>query len=327
MKVLFCTRPNYLSNLGGDTVQLLNSVKFLRSLGVDVTINSGEIKDYSTYDIIHLFNLTRISETYEYFKTARRSTRPIVITPVYWDLSKYFNYTKSKNHIELWKKYEPFRNEILNGCSMIYPSSLIEKDLLQKNYGTHIPSTVVFNCVDSFLSDTPRGEKEYSDEKGFILCVARICPRKNQFALARACNELGEKLILAGEAYNKEYLQKCLIFKNVMYTGFVLGKKLMQLYRTAKLHTLCSFVETPGLSNLEAAACGCNIISTSEGSTAEYFKDMALYCNPYDYSDICNTIRSGLTHNKQPFLQEHILKNFNMEKCLLPLYQSYLKLI
>lgn len=71
---------------------------------------------------------------------------------------------------------------------------------------------------------------------------------------------------------------------------------------------------------------GCNIISTSEGSTEEYFGNLALYCNPYDEGDIYNTVKMGLRENNQPALKEHIHKNFNIEKCLQPLYESYFKL-
>jgi len=70
MKVLFCIRSNYTKNTAGDSVQLQTTAKYLSNFGVDVVINTG-VKDYSEYDIIHLFNLTRISETYEYYKIAK----------------------------------------------------------------------------------------------------------------------------------------------------------------------------------------------------------------------------------------------------------------
>jgi glycosyltransferase involved in cell wall biosynthesis len=145
-------------------------------------------------------------------------------------------------------------------------------------------------------------------------------------ALSKAANRLGLRLILAGEARNKDYLEKCMVYKNVDYRGFLSSAELAQLYAGARLHALCSFVETPGLASLEAGAWGCNIFSTKEGSTAEYFEDMAAYCDPYDETNITKAIEAGLSQNGQPRLQEHILQNFSIEDCLGTLYESYLQL-
>jgi glycosyltransferase involved in cell wall biosynthesis len=327
MKVLFCIRPNYLKNIAGDTVQLITMARYLCSRGVKVDINDGNIKDYSKYDIIHLFNLTRINETYGYYKTAKKSNKITVITPVYWDIKKYYTYTGSLSHIASWERNGCFREEIISGCSMIYPSSIKEVILLQKEFSENIPYTVINNCVEVGTLETQITRGEDHTKNSYILCAARICPRKNQLILAHICKDLGENLILAGEANNKKYLEKCLKFKNVRYAGCLRGNSLVRIYRNAKLHVLCSFVETPGLANLEAGACGCNIVSTSEGSAEEYFKDMALYCNPYDTMDIYNSVKAGLDFNKQPILQKHILQNYSAEKCLQPLYKSYFSII
>lgn len=122
-------------------------------------------------------------------------------------------------------------------------------------------------------------------------------------------------------------MNQCLLLKNVTYAGNLTEHDLIKLYQNAKLHVLCSFVETPGLSSLEAGFLGCNIVSTSEGSTEEYFKNMALYCNPYDDESVYNAVKGGLSFDQQPALRQYILENFNSEKCLRPLYDSYFNLI
>lgn len=321
MRVLFCIRANYLKSIGGDSIQLLTMAKFLRDKGIKIDINTGEIKDYSSYDIIHLFNLTRVSETYEYYKMAKSSKKTVVITPIYWNLEKYYLYTKNEMHFAMWQANKLIRNEIINGCNMIYPASIKEMDLIKKEFFCGRPCTIVYNCVDTNIkTENKQNFREY------ILCVGRVCPRKNQLILAKICEDLGEKLVLVGDVNNKEYLKKCLELKNILYMGYLEKEYLIGLYRNARLHILCSFLETPGLSNLEAGAMGCNIISTSEGSTEEYFGNLALYCNPYDEGDIYNTVKMGLRENNQPALKEHIHKNFNIEKCLQPLYESYFKL-
>src|SRR6202012_3912692 len=57
-------------------------------------------------------------------------------------------------------------------------------------------------------------------------------------------------------------------------------------YSTAQGHVLRSWFETTGLSTLEAAAMGCNIVITDKGDTKEYFGDQAFYCEPDSPSSI-----------------------------------------
>lgn len=179
MKVLFCIHPSGTKINAGDWVQMRTAAEYLKKSGVDVFINDGEIKDYSEYDIIHLFNLTRISETYEYYKIAKRFDKPVVITPIYWDLEKYYQHTGSEDHLALWKLYKPYRNEIICGCRMVYPSSDKEAQLLKHEFGENIPCTVIHNCIDTEkLSEFAEGEHDCG-ERSYLLCAARICPRKN----------------------------------------------------------------------------------------------------------------------------------------------------
>jgi len=304
-------------------MQLLTTVDYMREKGVEAVINDGSITDYENYDIIHLFNLTRISETYMSFVKAKKSHRPIVITPIYWDLAKFYDSTGSVSRQMLWAKYKEFRNEILNGCSMVYPASVNEMMLIKSEYG-NVPCNVVYNCLSDKI---PIDKKPSKDKKPYILCVGRICPRKNQLTLAKVCNELGKKLVLIGDASNHDYLNKCLEYSNVEHKSYMAPNKLYKYYSQASLHVLCSFVETPGLSSLEAAACGCNIVSTSEGCAKEYFEKMANYCDPYNEKSIKEAIISGLSQDFQPKLQKHILKHFNRNACLKTLYDSYKKLV
>ncbi len=321
VKVLFCIRPDYRTRFGGDSVQMLTAYQYLTERGVDVCIIDRSIKNFSEFDMIHLFNLTRITETYQYFKLAQKSGRPVVLTPIYWDLKKYYSYSENHAYLELWNANAPYRQEILYGCDMIYPSSMAEQSLIKQEAGTDIPCTLVYNCINLPLETT--GEAAAPAAYPFIFCAARICPRKNQYVLAKICRELDQPLILAGGAYNRDYLEQCLQFDHVRYLGFLKGIMLIKMYQAAKLHVLCSFLETPGLSSMEAGACGTPIVSTQEGSAREYFGDLALYCNPYHEADIYNAVKKGLAYNPQPLLKEHLLKHYNTQTCLEPLYKSY----
>jgi len=60
MKVLFIVRATLLTNKGGDTIQIQKTAEYLNKAGIQVSIKfSNEKIDYSTFDLIHFFNIIR----------------------------------------------------------------------------------------------------------------------------------------------------------------------------------------------------------------------------------------------------------------------------
>jgi glycosyltransferase involved in cell wall biosynthesis len=73
-------------------------------------------------------------------------------------------------------------------------------------------------------------------------------------------------------------------------------------------------METPGLSSLEAAVMGSNIVVTKKGDTEEYFEDFAFYCEPDDIMSIKIAIEKAYNTQFNPKLKEKILNNYTWEK-------------
>ncbi|SKA88138.1 Glycosyltransferase involved in cell wall bisynthesis [Clostridium sp. USBA 49] len=328
MKVLLCVRGDYIKSFAGDSKIVIMTYKYLKKLGVEVYINDGYITDYSDYDIVHLFNLTRMGETYKYYKQAHKQKKNIVITPIYGNLKKYYIYKNQVENIKLWERCRLYREEILKGCKLIYPNSKIEENMLRNDFNIELPCSIIPHGVEVENDETPlynlKGRYNLED---YVLSVARITPQKNQLALAKACNKLGVKLVLIGNINDTSYFNECMKYKNVVYLGFVDSYHIYNAYRFSKIHVLPSFMEMPGLSSLEAAASGCNIISTMEGSAEEYFKDMALYVNPYEYENILKVLEEGLKQKKKIKLKNHVLNNYNWSNCIEKLYKSYNKIL
>jgi glycosyltransferase involved in cell wall biosynthesis len=157
--------------------------------------------------------------------------------------------------------------------------------------------------------------------------VARINPHKNQLALAKVCSRLETKLVLIGNINDKAYFDECMKYSNVTYLGFMDSYNIYNAYRFSRVHVLPSFMEIPGLSSLEAAASGCNIISTKEGSAGEYFKDMALYIDPYDENSIMNALEKALKQRKTGILKKHVVDNYSWNRCIESLYNCYLEIL
>ena len=85
MKVLFQIRPDYARNPAGDTVQMIATGQGLKNLGVEVELSTDPNVDLTPYDLVHIFNMTRIKESYMFFLNARKQKKKTVISPIYWN--------------------------------------------------------------------------------------------------------------------------------------------------------------------------------------------------------------------------------------------------
>lgn len=304
MKVLFCVRQDYKSNFAGDTRIILLMEKYLKKLGVEVYINNGYIYDYSPYDIIHLFNLANMGETYKYYKIAHHYKKNIVLTPFYYDLTTYYKFKNDTENLKLWEKCKYYRKEILKGCRVIYPCSFMEAKIINHEFG-NIPYKVIYNYFEDSYEDTPvYNFMERYNLDNYILCAARICHIKNQLSLVKVCNSLHLSLVLAGDYNDKNYLEECLQYKNVKYVGFLDNYNLYAAYKFAKVHVCPSFAEFPDISSIEAAGYGCNIIATTESCTKEYFDENSEYLYPYDLESIKEALLKAMKRKKDTKLKE-----------------------
>jgi len=60
MNLLFQNRSDVFKNVGGDTVQMLKIWEHLQKEGIQVDISTKLKPKLDKYDIVHLFNTTRI---------------------------------------------------------------------------------------------------------------------------------------------------------------------------------------------------------------------------------------------------------------------------
>lgn len=74
------SRTNLFTCPGGDTIQLLKTKEYLENSGIEVDISIELEPDLSKYDIIHLFNLTRVQETFIQVKNAKKQNKPVILS-------------------------------------------------------------------------------------------------------------------------------------------------------------------------------------------------------------------------------------------------------
>ena len=154
-------------------------------------------------------------------------------------------------------------------------------------------------------------------DPALILCVARIEGRKNQLNLIRALANTAYQLVIIGKvATNQQsYFKQCMRSgaPNISFIPFMNQDDLLSYYRRAKIHVLASWFETTGLSSLEAAAMGCNIVVSRKGDTEEYFRDQAFYCDPESPQSILEAVELAAGQPASEALAKMVRAEYNWE--------------
>lgn len=284
--------------------------------------------DWKKYDVIHVFGLGLWMYDLIYWGSRLRDR--FVYSPII------------DSNTPLWK----YRLASLFGCRKLR--------MISQNYAVRL----LRNDIRLFLARTDYEaqylRRGYDIEKGkigivplsyradnynpsikkeqFCLFVGTMTQeRKNVKSLILAAKKYGFQLVLAGNKGNEESQKK--LYKlidgaeNIQVKGFVSDEELALLYNKAKVFALPSLNEGVGLVALEAAVCGCNIVITNLGGPKEYYPDALAYkVNPLDIDDIGKSIMTALNDNdSQPKLREHIISNYNNEKCIDLLERYYSK--
>lgn len=240
------------------------------------------------------------------------------------------------------------QRRMLERALRVLPNSQSESELLAATYRLNEDFQrrvhVVPNGIDTALYDpAPAPSQAFIDRYGvrdFVLEIGAISPVKNQLGLIQALYDLPVPIVIVGQPAPKmpEYAQQCKALgaqrdrsapsgNKVIFIDRLPHDELPGLYALAAVHALPSWRETPGLVSLEAAAAGCRIVTTSIGSTRDYFGDMAHYCYPDDHRSIRQAVEAALAEPRSPRLREHVLRHFNWRRAgqeTLAAYQSVL---
>jgi len=77
---------------------------------------------------------------------------------------------------------------------------------------------------------------------------------------------------------------------DVVFTGYIEEKDKSALYTMAEAFVFPSLYEGFGIPILEAQQCGVPVVTSNNSSMPEVAGDGAVYVDPYDVSDIANSI-------------------------------------
>jgi len=233
MKVLIQNRPDTFEVFGGDSVQTLKTAEYLKKLGVHADISLELTPKLDDYDIVHLMNITRAAFTYTQLMNAKKQTKKVVLSPVYWNTKKvmsayiqtpFFDLNRPSSLKELGKACfsslvnRTFLNEIrelthnrkiasavLSEVDCLLPNSRTELEILECDFPEVFGKqekkyAIVPNGADTdiFYNVSPKTFIEKYGLSDFILNVGRFSYRKNQFTLINALKGLGISVVFIG---------------------------------------------------------------------------------------------------------------------------------
>jgi glycosyltransferase involved in cell wall biosynthesis len=235
IRLILQARVNLLSKPGGDTIQINDLKDGLIRRGLRVGISTELKPRLDSYDIVHIFNITRVHETYIQLANAKQQRKPVVCSTIYHPLEEYnrkgryglgrlaFKFVRNDQGIEYvrgffntlrdWRQspsilkqwaigYRKQQELVLAGADKIIFGSASEKQSAFSHFNGIAPR-IDYDIIKIGLSPSLQaGDARFFEERyglrNFVLCVGRIEDLKNQLNLVKAMEGLGMPMVFVG---------------------------------------------------------------------------------------------------------------------------------
>ena len=336
MRVLLQIRADYRERPGGDATQAIRTAEELRVLGVDAELRGGIAPDLAGYDLVHIFNTQVIDEPVRQAIRARSWGLPIVLSTVFWNPSVFRAATGGAVAAETAadRATRALQRLTLGAAAIWLPNARAEAEQIATTFPDLAGRVhVVPNAVDRRFAagDGARFCARHGLEtRGFVLCAGRKEALKNQLGLIRACAAHCLPLVLIGDelAASAGYVAECRALAAtspvpVLFLPHLGPDDLADAYAAARVHVQPSFYETVGLSSLEAALGGCNIVATRNSGIAEYLNNEAWYCDPTDPTQIGAMIAEAWSAPLRPTLAQRLADRYTWHHVAAETLRSY----
>ncbi len=136
-------------------------------------------------------------------------------------------------------------------------------------------------------------KQKYNLPEKFVLFLGTIEPRKNLASLISAFELFNQEhpeysLVIAGKLgwKFKKILKSAKLTPNIKFVSFIKDSEKRYFYNLASMFVYPSFYEGFGFPPLEAMACGCPVITSSNSSLSETCQEAALLIDPCNINDL-----------------------------------------
>lgn len=341
--------PEASDIFGGHIVQFERTAEYLRALGWNVTTDFTPNADLSKYKVVHGLGLSPAQ-----IVKCKQLGAVVVLSTLFCTEYVYPTY-RAKD----WLKQKLIRTKVAAECFMhivnnsssavglklaqtsfaqkaryevadiLLPNSKMEGSCVINDLAVNTPQVVVPNSADRNIFQITEPWEKRQD---IVAYCGRIEPHKNQLNLIRAAKIAKVSLLIIGPAHpdHARYYDTCIKEAqghDVKFLAMQQQQDLVALYNSAKVHACPSWFETTGLVSLEAALCGCSIVSTNKGYASEYFGEDAEFCDPGKVADIARAIKSALMRPPSPAFIERVKEDFCWERTAEKTSEAYLTVL
>lgn len=336
MKVLIQGYNTCHQNIaGGVSKRIVSFMDALNRNGVDCKIFDYWNDRIEDYDIIHFFKVQ--SEHYSLANYLTSKNKPYVISSIV-PIEKR-NWIRLNCWLDKLKLHTliGMNREFMNNASFVVTESLQEKKYIEECYGINkikirsIPNGVYLN-EDNVDKNLFLNKFHVTD--GFVLCVGRIDPNKNQLNLIKALNNTNIQLVIIGgpDPQNTDYFERCKVIadSNVIFTGWIPDSDILlkAAYQSAKVVVLPSFKETFGNVILEGAISHSNISFNKDLVIKDWGIDNYAYTfNPNNIQTIRNAVEKAYYSSVNSELFDFVRKEFTWDAVAQKYIELYKQLL
>ena len=180
------------------------------------------------------------------------------------------------------------------------------QDYFEKIYGRK--TVFIPNGVSNHIERKPQiiKNKFGLDKDEYILFLGRLVPEKGIKYLIEAFKQVDteKKLVIAGGSsdtseFENEMKELAKEDKRIIFTGFVQGQELEELYSNAYVYALPSDLEGMPLSLLEAMSYGNCCLVSDIPECAEVVEDKALIFKKADVKDLQSKLHDACDHSEK----------------------------
>jgi len=314
VRALLVVRPDARAKPGGDIVHADRTAAALRALGTEAEVVATDAPDPRGYDVAHVFGIFEPDTARRQIGAIRAHRAPLVLSPIWLDLRSFFatapyveralvarSVAETERRLARLHRVEPqlpWRGSIARNADRrlaaqralvlaadaVLPASEVEAYL----YGERLRAPRVPFVVAPLGVDDDAFAFERPHERAGVLCVGRVEPKKNQAALLYALREVDVDVTIVGNAYDARYLALCRRWAGprTRFVDHLAHDQVVQMMARAAVHAHPSWLESPGLSSLEAAATGARVVVGDRGCEREYFGPDVDYADPADPATI-----------------------------------------
>lgn len=329
--------------------------RYLMRAGVSLELLPDDYHDIQEYDILHLFGLS--DQTYTVAKRAQQANVPVIITPFYWSYNFPIHYSleslqvcrddnennvpdieetplsqayyQRKMHSDRYRK----QKFIIESSTLILVSGRCEKLQILRDFKVSEKRIVELPLgVDlSMGKGNPELFREKYGDEEFVLCVGPLSQKRNQHVLLDVARGMDVRLVLMGDPVEgeEEYARRCaeMTHEKAMILSPDDNDMLRSAFNAAKVFALPSAYELPGISYISAALIGTPVVATNRGTTWDYLRNHAFYCDPDDMLTVFDALTQALESPPVTELKDILLKNYSWGRTTLNLIKMYQKVI